>query len=291
MIPQLAAVACIVFVAYLFRQDVKANPTESKALWVPLLWMFIAGSRWASSWLNLSPPMDSADDYSEGSPIDRAVFLALLVAGVVILARRNIEWGRLLRQNKLLLVYFLYCLLSIAWSDEPFVAFKRWFKDLGNPVMVLVILTTPNPLQALTQTLRRLSFLLLPLSVLFVRYYPDLGRTYHFGAPMYTGVGHQKNDLGLMCLITGIYFSWQLLQDRPHFAAWSRPAQWRIYALAAMAAWLLYMSKQSDGAELPGCRSCGADRRPATLCAAQSVSPRWPARARLCGLRCLGGRV
>ena len=53
---------------------------------------------------------------------------------------------------------------------------KRWIKDLGNPIMALVILTERRPYEALGITLRRLSFLLLPLSVVFVRYFPELGR-------------------------------------------------------------------------------------------------------------------
>jgi O-antigen ligase len=31
---------------------------------------------------------------------------------------------------------------------------------------------------------------------------------------MFTGVGHQKNDLGLMCLMAGIYVFWELLRRR-----------------------------------------------------------------------------
>jgi len=243
MIALAATAACMLFVAHLFRQEIKSNPASSRALWVPFLWMFLAGSRLASSWLDLSPPQDSMDTYQEGSPIDRAVFFLLIIGGVAILLRRKLAWGRLIACNKLLLLYFAYCLISILWSDAPFVAFKRWFKDMGNPIMVLVILTTPDATKALTQTLRRLSFLFLPLSVLFVKYYPSLGRAYKIqGDPMYTGIGHQKNDLGLMCLVAGVYFLWQLIQDRDHFLTWSRGRRICIYLLSGMLAWLLYMS-------------------------------------------------
>jgi len=243
MTPLLAAIVCAVFVLHLFWQDAKSNPGASPGLWIPLIWMFLAGSRWASSWLNLSAPSDTEFAYAEGSPIDRAVFLLLIGVGAVVLARRKIAWGPLLGKNRLLLLYFLYCLVSISWSDEPFVAFKRWFKDLGNPIMVLVILTTPNPLQALAQTMRRLSFLFLPLSLLFVRYYPELGRAYKTsGEPMYTGIGSQKNDLGLMCLMAGIYFLWQIFQDRARFLAWAKGQRLPFYLLAAILAWLLHMS-------------------------------------------------
>ena len=132
--------------------------------------------------------------------------------------------------------------MSAGWSDEPTVLVKRWIEDLGNPIMVLVLLTEQKPYEAVGTTLRRLAFLLLPLSLLFVRYFPELGRSYHNdGAPMYTGIGHQKNDLGLMCLVTGIYFFWKLLQPRDRSAA-AEPFGVFDLTLVGMLAYLLYMS-------------------------------------------------
>lgn len=243
MLPKIATLVCLLFIFCLFRRDLKIPGGPSAALWIPLAWMFLAGSRWASSWLSLSEPMASANDYAEGSPVDRAVFFSLILAGAVVLWKRNIDWLRLLTRNKWIAVYFLYCLLSAIWSDEPFILVKRWVKDLGIPIMALVILTENDPYKAVATVLRRLAFLLLPLSVLFIRYYPDLGRTYHVdGSPMYTGVGHQKNDLGLMCLVAGIYFSWDILRRaRPlhKLFAWDRLIA---AALIAMLFWLLHMS-------------------------------------------------
>ena len=243
MLPKLAAIVVLAFVVYLFWSDSKKPNQPSAALWIPLLWMFLAGSRWASSWLNLSVPRESADDYAEGSPVDRAVFFALIAVAAYVLSQRKIDWRRLLVQNKWIVFYFLYCLLSIFWTDEPFVLFKRWVKDLGNPIMVLVILTEDRPYFAVGVILRRLAFLLLPLSVLFIRYYPELGRGYRIdGSPMFTGVGHQKNDLGLMCLISGIYFFWDFFQNRKrYFKAGIKDIAINLIFIG-MLSWLLYMS-------------------------------------------------
>jgi len=105
-----------------------------------------------------------------------------------------------------------------------------------------VLLTERRPYQAIGTTLRRLSYLLLPLSVLFIRYFPELGRGYKAdGSPMYTGVGHQKNDLGLMCLTAGIYFAWHLLRRRNDGEA-EVQAVWYEYLMIAMVAYLLHMS-------------------------------------------------
>jgi exopolysaccharide production protein ExoQ len=237
-----AAFACIAFVVYLFRADARENPDASPALWIPLTWMFLAGSRYVSAWLNLGGT-GSAGSYDEGSPIDAAVFFVLLVAGLVVLARRSLQWGSVFWHNKLLVAYLLFCLVSVLWSDAPFVGFRRWVKDLGNPIMALVILTAPRPLESLCIVLRRFAYLTLPLSLLFVRYYPEMGRSFHVdGTPMFTGVGTQKNALGNMCLVAGIYFAWQVVVDRANFLAWSRARRWRLWVLFSMLAWLLDMS-------------------------------------------------
>ncbi len=240
MPPPLAAVLCLLFVAYLFRRESRENPADGVS-WAPFAWIFLAGSRYVSTWLSLRGPGLSVDGYAEGSPIDRTVFFALIVWGLVVLHRRPIQWSELFAGNKILVFYFLFCILSVLWSDEPFILVKRWIKDLGNPVMALVMLTEKRPYAAIGATIRRFSYLCIPVSVLFVRYYPEMGRGYKAtGAPMYTGIGQQKNSLGTICLIVGLYLSWRWLcrdTDRP---SW-RPG-YPDLILMVMVAWLLRMS-------------------------------------------------
>jgi O-antigen ligase len=242
MITLVATALCIAFVVHLFLTDPRPAGSTTPALWIPLAWMFFAGSRYLSSWLSFSSA--EALSYDDGSPMDRLLFMVLLAAGIVVLARRGAPWaGRFASGNKLLLLYFAYCLVSAAWSSEPDISVKRWIKDLGNPVMVLVILTEPAPLAAIAALMRRLAYLLVPLSVLFVRYYPDLGRVYGVdGTAMYTGVGQQKNALGQMCLVLGVYAAWQLLHDRATMASWTRVQRVNLVAWTALLLWLLYMS-------------------------------------------------
>lgn len=244
MLPILATVVCVLFIAYLFWTDFRRPDRPSMALWVPVAWMFLAGSRFVSAWLNLAPVHASASDYAEGSPIDRAVFSALILAGILILARRDIDWSRLLVRNGWIVLYFLYCLASATWTDEPTLLMRRWVKDLGNPIMALVILTERRPYEAVGVVLRRLAFLMLPLSVLFIKYYPELGRWYRWdGAQTFTGVGQQKNSLGLICLVAGIYVSWELLQRRQTtYLTYIYQHKTLALVLTSMLVWLLYMS-------------------------------------------------
>jgi O-antigen ligase len=225
--------------------DLKRSDGPSNALWIPLIWMFLAGSRYVSSWINLGAPMRSVDAYLEGSPIDRVIFSVLIVAGVFVLSQRKLDWGRMFMRNKWILLYFVYCGISFFWSDYPFVSFKRWIKDLGNPIMVLVILTEERPYEAIGVIIKRLAFLWLPLSVLLIKYYPELGRAYHQGRPMFTGVADQKNSLGLICLISGSYFVWNFILNRKgdfKFGVWGKISD---FIFIGMVVWLLHMAQSA----------------------------------------------
>lgn len=248
MSPQLATLLCFLCIAYLFWVDRKQAEGVSRAVWIPLLWMFFAGSRYASQWLNLGPPeLLSAEAIDEGSPLNASVFLALVLAGAAVLGQRRVNWPAVLTENSWLLLFFLFAATSVLWADDPFLSLKRWIKGVGNLIMALIILTEPRPYQALGFVLRRLAYVLLPLSVLFIRYYPELGRAYdQTGAPMFTGVTFQKNALGQLCLLSGVYFVWELLFRRLKAAG----SEGRVpvpvsLIILPMLLWLLYMSQSA----------------------------------------------
>ncbi len=156
--------------------------------------------------------VDTTAAYEEGSPFDRNVFMILLLATLAVLVLRQSKVGPLLKKNALILLFFLFCAASVIWSDFPLVALKRWIKALGDVGMVLVILTESAPLAALKRLLIRLGFLLVPLSVLFIKYYPELGRRLTMSWTLEAvGVSTQKNELGLDCMMYGVLFLWMFV--------------------------------------------------------------------------------
>ena len=70
MPPTIALIAGIVFIAWLLRIERQRNPAASHALWLPTLWLFIAGSRAVGLWFN---PTGAAGNIAEGSAYDRFV--------------------------------------------------------------------------------------------------------------------------------------------------------------------------------------------------------------------------
>src|SRR6266851_2023509 len=218
MPPHAITFVFVVGILGLFVLDHDKGIRTSKALWIPVAWLFINCSRPVSMWrgvFGFGSPLSAADQpetYLEGSPLDGAVFAFLLVAGFIVLAARSRRVGPLFRRMGPILLFFSYCAISVLWSAYPFVTFKHWIKGIGDLAMVLIVLTDPEPAAALKRLLSRVGFVLLPLSILFIKYYPNLGRYYTVsGVSTYTGVTAQKNTLGVICLVFGLGSLWRFL--------------------------------------------------------------------------------
>jgi exopolysaccharide production protein ExoQ len=131
----------------------------------------------------------------------------------LILISRRVQVGKLLRRNPAIFIFFTYCMISVLWSDHTDVAFKRWVKALSDLVMVLIVLTEADPLAATKRLLARVGFILVPWSILLIKYYPAMGRVYNIWTwePSYVGVTDHKNTLGMVCMVLAIGFLWRFL--------------------------------------------------------------------------------
>ena len=187
----------------------------------------------------------------EGSPADRYALVILLAAGLWVLWDRRDSVRRLLSANPALTAFVLYCGMSLAWSDYPGVAFRRWVKFAGDFVMVLLVFTEHDRIAAVRRLLTRVGILVVPMSILFVKYYPEFGRSYTpEGVQTLTGVTTNKNELGINCLLFGLASVWMLASE------------WRVRGaravqgcLLAMAVWLLW---RCDSVTSLACFAIGA---------------------------------
>lgn len=225
----------------LLRFDPAREPKTSWTLWVPLIWIFIVGSRLPSQWLG-GPARMAAEAFEEGNPLDRTVLSVLILLAIGILLSRSFKWGDFVARNLALTALLLFALVSVLWSDFTFVALKRWFRDIGNYLVILIVLSDPRPLEAIRTVFRRLCYMLIPLSILLIKYYPDIGRQYNVwsGAAYNMGATTSKNMLGAVCLVSGLFFFWDTV------ARWSERKESRTrriilgnLAFIAMTLWLL----------------------------------------------------
>jgi exopolysaccharide production protein ExoQ len=200
----------LLLVAYLLRRDARLEPRVSGAVWIPTLWLMINGSRQVSQWIEGRPMTEfqfSMEALSDGNPIDKVAYSALILAGLWVLARRRVRLGEIVGSNAALALFLLYGLLSVTWSDEPATSLKRWIKAMGDPVMVLLLWTDPAPVRAVVATLRRCAYVLVPVSILFIKYYEDMGRVIDsWGRISYTGVTLDKNMFGYLLFTFGLFF-------------------------------------------------------------------------------------
>jgi len=195
-------------------------------------------------WLGLSYG-SGAKGLEEGSPLDRTIFLLLTLVIFAMLVSRSFQWHKFIAQNSALTFFLAFALLSVAWSDFPLATFKKWFRDVGIFMAALVVLSDPRPLEAVRTVLRRLFYLLIPLSIVLVKYYPGLGKTFSdWGSQEYTGVSTSKNMLGAVCLVSGIFFVWDTI------TRWHERKKVRVkrvilvnIAFICMTFWLLNLSE------------------------------------------------
>lgn len=215
MPPSLATLLTIAFIAVLFIRDFRGKPNVTSALWLPFFWIVVGpGSRFLSQWLDIFGFQVGGVTVEDGSPIDATFYAALIATGLFVLHKRRVSIGQFIRNNRWLTVYLAFCLAAVLWSDFPFVSLKRWIKLLGDPVMAMVVLTEPDVIEAVTTLIKRAAYIMLPVSILFIKYYPNLGRLYDTwtGAQMNTGISTNKNELGFDCWIIGAVLLWRMAQ-------------------------------------------------------------------------------
>jgi exopolysaccharide production protein ExoQ len=240
----LAAVIYVVGIVGLFWLDWTPGAHISKALWIPTTWLMIMCSRPVSMWLGLSPNATTETIYVEGSPVDAAVFTTLTLAGLAVVMARKDRVEPILRANVPILFFFLFAAFSVVWSDFPFVTFKHWIKGIGDVLMVLIVLTEASMTDAIQRLVTRLGFVLLPLSILFCKYYPAIGRgATHSAAEQWRGVTMGKNILGSVCMVLGIGLLWRFRKAYNDREDPRRRAKLvALGTILAMIVWLLWKS-------------------------------------------------
>jgi len=100
MPPIVALFVTIAFSGFLYRRDIRERPNVTGALWLPLLWILILGSRSVAIWLDTLGLPTIFNSLEEGNPLDATVQLALIAAGVYVLNRRQVSLGEIFRNNE-----------------------------------------------------------------------------------------------------------------------------------------------------------------------------------------------
>lgn len=210
---------------------------------MPFVWLFIASTRSVSTWLAGGKLDRGATDLADvsGSPVDRALLTALIILSLFVLYSRAERTKKILARNKWLIVLCVYMALSIVWSNFPGITFRRCVRSIGALVTVLVVLTEDDPLGGIRALLRRVYLLHIPLSILAIKYFRDIGVAYNWSGveEMWVGLANHKNNLGQVAMCSGLYSTWQVLQN------WSKKKLTLDLLLLVLTLWVLRGSKNS----------------------------------------------
>ena len=195
------------------------------------------GLRPLDSWLSVS-----GGSRITGGVIDPVFQSGLLCVGLIVLSKRRLQWSVVMRENMWLMMLVGFMLVSVLWSDMLVISFKRWVRKLTAVVMALLVLTESAPQEALISFLRRIIYVLIPFSVLLIKYYQDIGVGYGpwGGEIQWSGVTQEKNGLGRLCLISAFVLMWTLRRRwKKTDVAVSKLETGAEITLLIMTAWLL----------------------------------------------------
>lgn len=212
------------------------------------------------------------------SPFDQAFFLFVLVSSFIVASSRGVKWSELIKSNAPIMLFYLYFAVSVLWSGDPTGSVKRLIKDFGMLFVIGVLFSEKNPLQAIRAVYVRCACVLFPLSVVFIKYFPNLARGFTVeGEPIYSGVTTQKNTLGEIVMVFSIFVVWDYLETQSTGKKkWWRRIPWDRVLLMLMGFWLLKMS-QSKTASL--CLIIGV----LLVIKFRFLAPKFVRRAVLCG--------
>jgi O-antigen ligase len=173
--------------------------------------MLFSCSRSLAGWLELS-----IEDPESGNLLDQALIIVLICAALWILIHRKFDWSRAMKENAGLIFLIVFMLISILWSNIPIKTFKGWIKELLAILMAFAVLSEPSPRQAVESILRRTTYILIPFSLLLIKYFPNYGVRYgrYSGQQTWVGVTLHKNQLGRLCLIAAFFLIWSLVRRR-----------------------------------------------------------------------------
>jgi O-antigen ligase len=209
--------------------------------------MMMVASRPLSTWFTSGEAQRLAGSNEAGSELDRWALTILATLAIIVVVHRRVRCWDVLRQHKWLVVLLFYMFLSTFWSAFTLIALRRWVRETLVLMMALLLLSETNPRKALVSVLRRSAYVLIPFSLVLIKYFPLLGRMYGrwSGSEMWIGVTSQKNQLGRLCMIAVFFLLWEIYRRwREH--GQGRESHYQTWADAFVLLLALLLLKGSD---------------------------------------------
>jgi exopolysaccharide production protein ExoQ len=244
---QLVLLAGLGAIAALLALDARRTRDVSPDLWLAVVWLVLSVSRPLARWAE--PGVGEIDVSPEDGSLASAIPLAgLMAATLVTLLRRRLEWLRWVAHNKWIVAFLFFAALSVLWSDYSGVAAKRWIRGCGAALMVLLVLSNPDPVAAIAAVVRRSAIILIPLSIILILFLPERGVIYEpfLYSEVPVGVTTDKNSLGRYSMLVALFVSWSLMARKRLGAALHGSMQTVLHVLLLVGSlYLLFASRSA----------------------------------------------
>ncbi|MGE5437125.1 MAG: O-antigen ligase family protein [Syntrophothermus sp.] len=154
-----------------------------------------------------SPPfrerVKDVEDIATSNIMNQLVFTTLFILSVITIIPRFKSFFEIIYKEKMLVIFFLWALLSIAWSDYSFTSFKRWFQVITSITVAISILMYTDDHKDLLKYFKVILFFYLIISIASVFVIPNARG--EGGA--WRGLAPSKNHLGQAALLNIIIWS------------------------------------------------------------------------------------
>ena len=206
---QLALILVSAFVLIILIIENRQSGISGLAIWILSIWILYSGSKGLGAFLNINTTIEA------GSPPDRYFLLGFGLLGIFMLLKRGFQWGLVFKKNWLFVFILAYMLLSVTWSRDPAISFRRWGREAITLIMMCLLVSEESPIKSFVSAFKRGIYFYLPFSLLLIKYFGIYGRQYNrwSGELMWVGLASQKNGLALFCAFSAIFLIWSLWHD------------------------------------------------------------------------------
>ena len=160
--------------------------------------------------------MPSIEAATAGDPVARGVYILLIIFGMLIYFNRRGNLSDFIRANQALLILYAYVLLTITWSDLPWISLKRYVNICGSLLMAFIVVSEEDHHKALEHIFRRYAAIGLALSLFYVKTNRSIGYVIGVhGEHFMAGIASHKNELGILCMFSLVLLIWRALRLWP----------------------------------------------------------------------------
>ena len=144
-----------------------------------------------------------AESMATSNVTNQIVFGGLFVCSIILLVHRKRELFRLIKREKFLTIFLLWCLVTIIWSKYPFVSIKRYVQYFAVITVCLSVFLNVKDYTQILKVFKIMLAIYLIISLGTILTIP--GAKDRFG--IWRGVAPHKNTLGQISLIAVIFFA------------------------------------------------------------------------------------